>query len=977
MNTEDRKVQLGATVDTTEAKKGFKEIKDAGKDMAQSVEASGKRAGEGVKAVGDSAQGSSDKISRAEKSIIGSIERSTAALKAGGKAGADYYEMLARQRGVSTDALKPYLDQLRQAEAAQAAGTASLGKMGASAAQTAAAMRMVPAQFTDIVVSLQSGQAPMTVLLQQGGQLKDMFGGIGAAARGLGGYVLGLVNPYTVAAAAAGALALAYYKGSQETDAFNRAVIMSGNVAGVTASQMAIMARNIDAVVGTQAQASDALAQIAATGKVASENMQRLAETAIRLERDAGVPIENTVKNFEDLGKSPVEASLKLTEQHSYLTLEVYKQIKALQEQGRELEAGALAQKTFADAMDDRSRQLEQSLGFIQRAWRAVKDTAREAWDEILGIGRPAGPGEAAMPMKAYATLAGLFPALTAPAVLAKGVGTALRSGVGALFTSQDDREADAETRRLAARADTANAENKRAFAENEKRKIAAQQRLDDQKKATRSRADQRADEIKQLDRDAKAVGLSKDEYDKRVASINEKYKDPKKGGTGIGAATRRLDLRDIQNDMREELAMVDAQQRALELRRQGGLISEAEYYAKRADLVKQGTEIEKKALTEQLDRLEEEKVKGKEALEVQRQISDVKSKLKLAEINGQNKLNEVNQQAEMAEKKRAAALAQLTLTHDRYVESLERRSRREIASVGMSDRERSYASGRDSIEDRYLADRRKLEDQKMFAATWSPDDEALYKRRIELLEAEQRKELELWDQTFAGIAEAQTKWENGAVAGLKNYADQAADVAGQVKDAVGSAFKGLEDTLVEFVTKGKADFKSLVNSILADIARIAVKQYITGPLAQGLSSALGGGWSTGLANAMGGNSLDNFLSLNNAFGTASGGGFWSSLFSLIPGKASGGPVSAGRLYQVNEREPELLSVGNRTMLMMGAQDGRVTPSAAGQSRQVNHFNFTVGDVATVSMVREAVQQSQRQAAGALRRSQGYGGMFG
>src|SRR5689334_9755793 len=81
-----------------------------------------------------------------------------------------------------------------------------------SAKEMAFAMRGVPAQFTDIVTSLQAGQNPMTVFLQQGGQLKDMFGGIGPAARALSGYVIGLVNPFTLAAGAAGLLALAYYE---------------------------------------------------------------------------------------------------------------------------------------------------------------------------------------------------------------------------------------------------------------------------------------------------------------------------------------------------------------------------------------------------------------------------------------------------------------------------------------------------------------------------------------------------------------------------------------------------------------------------------------------------------------------------------------------------------------------------------------------------------------------------------------------
>lgn len=57
---------------------------------------------------------------------------------------------------------------------------AQLGKTSQSAAQTANAMRMIPAQMTDIVVGLSTGQSPFMVLMQQGGQLKDMFGGIGA-----------------------------------------------------------------------------------------------------------------------------------------------------------------------------------------------------------------------------------------------------------------------------------------------------------------------------------------------------------------------------------------------------------------------------------------------------------------------------------------------------------------------------------------------------------------------------------------------------------------------------------------------------------------------------------------------------------------------------------------------------------------------------------------------------------------------------
>ena len=111
---------------------------------------------------------------------------------------------------------------------AQRAAQASLNGMGISARQTAAALRGVPAQFTDIVTSIAGGQQPLTVFLQQGGQLKDMFGGAGAAARALAGYVAGLVNPFTVAAAAAVGVGLAFNAGAAEQATFQRNLIQIG-----------------------------------------------------------------------------------------------------------------------------------------------------------------------------------------------------------------------------------------------------------------------------------------------------------------------------------------------------------------------------------------------------------------------------------------------------------------------------------------------------------------------------------------------------------------------------------------------------------------------------------------------------------------------------------------------------------------------------------------------------------------------------
>ncbi|CAN7411080.1 phage tail length tape measure family protein [Acidovorax sp. LjRoot74] len=261
--------------------------------------------------------------------------------------------------------------------------------VGVSAKQTAAALRGVPAQFTDIVTSLASGQQPLTVFLQQGGQLKDMFGGAGNAAKALGGYVAGLISPFTLAAAAGVALAVAYKQGSAEADAYARSIALTGNAAGVTASQLQGMAERVSAVAGTQSKAAEVVAQLVGTGSVASQSLEQFTATAIRLERNAGVAVKDTVKEFAELGKEPVEAAKKLNERYNYLTAAVYEQIKALQEQGKASEAAALSQQSYDKAMSLVASTLEGRLGYIERAWRAVGDASKWAWDKMLNVGRP------------------------------------------------------------------------------------------------------------------------------------------------------------------------------------------------------------------------------------------------------------------------------------------------------------------------------------------------------------------------------------------------------------------------------------------------------------------------------------------------------------------------------------------------------------------------------------------------------------
>ena len=415
------KINIEMGVDASGVKDGTKVAKDSINELSQALDQQSKKAtesfnktqeaadqtGVGIKKViqeqkklAEEAEKVAKRQERATNSIIAAVQRSTAELEAGGKGTAAYQQKIAEQRGADLTKLEPYLAKLREIEKANESVNGSLGKgnkqlneFGMTAKATAAALRQVPAQFTDIVVSLQGGQAPLTVLLQQGGQLKDIFGSVGAATRALGGYILGLVNPFTLVAAAAGTLAYAYMKGAEENEAFTKSLILTGNAAGTTALELSKMAASLDSGFITQSRAAEVLNTLAQSGNIGKESFERFAKAALEFEKAGGDSVENTIKAFAELGKAPLQASLRLSESTNYLTRSVYEQIRSLEEQGRTIDAAKVAQDAYASSIEASTPKLVNNIGSIERAWNALKGatvgSAASLFDSLANIGRP------------------------------------------------------------------------------------------------------------------------------------------------------------------------------------------------------------------------------------------------------------------------------------------------------------------------------------------------------------------------------------------------------------------------------------------------------------------------------------------------------------------------------------------------------------------------------------------------------------
>lgn len=406
---------------------------------------------------------------------------------------------------------------------------AQLGKTGMSAKQTAFAMRMIPAQMTDIVVGLSTGQSPFMVLMQQGGQLKDMFGGIGPAIKGVGSYVMGLINPFTLAAAAVGVLGVAYYKGTQEQDAFNKSLILTGNQVGKTSGQLAdIAARAGVAANSTTGKAALTLNVLVESGKVAGDSLERVTTAVVKTSEATGIATDKLVDDFNKIAADPVAAITKLNDQYHFLTLATYNQIKALQDEGNQQEAARIATDAYATTMQQRASDIQQNLGFLEKAWNSLAGAAKGAWDAMLNVGRESGgAGRIAEIRKELDWI---------------------NNAVGGKTVFGSRRKELEQELNLLQLTMTAQGDLNGAIAKanrDEQERIKIQQEADRANQQFLSNADKRNKAIQQQKKFLDAGAISADQYAKNVARINEMYKDPKKpkGKTySEDSATRLLD---------------------------------------------------------------------------------------------------------------------------------------------------------------------------------------------------------------------------------------------------------------------------------------------------------------------------------------------------------------------------------------------------------------------------------------------------
>ena len=729
----------------------------------------------------------------------------------------EYFRNIASKRNISlTQSTKDDLLQLdllnkKVKESQTIAGNTSraFDKYGISAAQYAAALRGVPAQITDIVVSLQGGQRPLTVLLQQGGQLKDMFGGVLPAAKALGSTLAGLVNPLTVAGTAIGVLGLAAYQGADESDRLNRALVATGGAAGLTASELSALAEQTGKISGRYSSAREAVEALASSGKMTSAEITEAMRGIDAAATVTGKSVTEIAESFVGIAEKPSEAVLKLNDGVNFLTASTYRQIVALEKQGKTQEAALVAMKAYNDEMLDRAPEMEKHLGYIEAGWKKVKDAIWLAWDALKSFGRESDRG--GMIAAEEATLKSLQERYQG--------------------SDRDEQIANSKARLAALK--NAEAEEKRIAAEREKRIVSENREIEKIREQIR-----------------KKTGKT----------------DPEK--SYYQSTTENIDryIAQLKLEVQQEGVTSKAQKMLIEIENQA------------AD--------SKKKLTKA-------------------HFDEISAKVKLAKA-----LEDEKNQREFIRDYEKSYREELEKTAKSYED--------QIATIGMSSKEaEKYKQSMEIMRAAY----KRIDDARTKGILPEGYDTKILedaRKQIDLMLQKQQELKDEYNDPWKALTES-----------LENYKESARDAGTQIRDFAKNTFQSMEDAFVKFATTGKISFSDLINSIIADIARMYAKQ-ATVSLFDFLFKLGGESLSSGLGSIFGASSASS--------ASSSGVGFKydaSKFASGLQFKASGGPVTGKSAYIVGEQGPELFVPNTSGTIIPNNQLG----TAGGFNIQISHKN--------------------------------------
>lgn len=773
----------------------------------------------------------------------------------------------------------------RQAVAAQ--------KAGISIGQYKAAMRTLPAQFTDIATQLAGGQSPWLILLQQGGQIKDSFGGMIPMFRSLAGAVTLPMVGITSLVAATGALAYAWYQGDSTLSAFNKTLVLSGNQSGLTADRMLTLSRAGQAAGLTFNQASESLAALVSAGVRGGEQFDAISQSVARFSSASGVEVDKVAEAFGKLTTDPTSGLTAMARQFHNVTAEQIAYVAQLQRSGDEAGALQAANEVATKGFDEQTRRLKENMGTLETWADRTARAFKSMWDAVLDTGRPDTAQE--MLIKAEAA----FKKADDIWNLRKDDYFVNDEARARYWDDREKARLVLEAARKKAEQQTQQDKNAQQQSDTEASRLKYTEEAQKAYERLQSPLEKYTARQEELNRALKDGKILQADYNTLMAAAKKDYestlKKPKQSGVKVSAGERqednsRTELLTLQTELRTLQAHAGANEKISQQRRDLWK-AESQYAVLEEAAQRRQLSVQEKSLLVHKD----------ETLEYKRQLADLGDK-----VEYQKRLNELADQAEKFAQQQSAKQAAIS-----------------AKARGLTDRQAQ----------------RESEEQRL-REVYGNNPQALAKATGAL------------KQTWASEDQLSGSWMSGLKSGWSQWAESAMDSFSQVKSVATQTFDGIAQNMAAMLTGSEQNWRSFTRSVLSMMTEILLKQAMVG-IVGSIGSVIGGAISGG-ASAFTGTAIQaaaaNFHFATGGF-TGTGGKYEpagivhrgefvftkeatsrigvGNLYRLMRGYADGGYVGgAGSQAQMRRADVINFNQNNNVVIQNETTNGSIGPQA-------------------------------------------------
>ncbi|EAA3588486.1 TPA: phage tail tape measure protein [Salmonella enterica subsp. enterica serovar Chester] len=694
---------------------------------------------------------------------------------------------------LATQKKAQFIRRLKEQTAAQSLSRAELlrikaAELGVSNAADVYIRKLDTAAKSTHELGLKSAQARREIGVLIGELARGNFGalrGSGITLANRAGWIDQLMSPKGMmiggviggVAAAIYGLGKAYYEGEKESEEFNKQLILTGSYAGKTTGQLNEMAKSLAGNGVTQHDAAGVLAQVVGSGAFTGQAVDMVSRTAARMQQAVGQSVDETVRQFKRLQDDPVNAAKELDKTMHFLTATQLEQIRVLGEQGNTADAAKIAMSAYSEEMNKRMADVHDNLGWVEKAWNAVGNAAKWAWDRMLDIGR-----EETLDEKI--------------ATLQEKIARARKTPwtVSSSQTEYDQQQLNElqEQKRQKDLLD-AKAQAERNYQKTQKRR--------NEQNAALNR-DNETESLRHQREVARITAMQYADAAVRNAALERENERHKKA-----MARQKEKPKAYHNDEAGRLLLQYSQQQA----QTEGLIAAA-----KLSTTEKMTEAHKQLLSFQ-QRIAD--LSGKKLTADEQSVLAHKDEIALAlqkldisqqDLQHQNAFNELKKK---------------TLTLTSQLADEESRVRQQhalaLATMGMGDQQRGRYEEHLKIQQHYQEQLEQLKRDSKAKGTYGSDE---YRQAEQELQASLDRRLAEWADYNAKVDAAQGDWTQGASRALDNFLAQGGNVAGMTENVFTNAFNGMADSIANFSVTGKGSFRSLTVSILADLAKMEAR---------------------------------------------------------------------------------------------------------------------------------------------------------